>query len=326
MVDLFGFPRWDNVHQGDTMCPYCCASNSVLARLWSDFSLGAGWRGTVFTHETYMHHLTMVGKPIPILFALVIGFRLECATCDVLHCVDQGIGSHIIANIIWIIAIIRAAFGGRTYAERVANCQTNLKQWYKRTNCKSRLAGPLTLERVRASGEWPKLRAKAAQTRHLARYALYLMVTFGQMNSLDDFTKLHDSLALGVIQSLVSFYELLDTSGEHLSSAEKEAFQNIGNNLGGMYARLSSLALSRGIKWWKCSQKTHQFMHLCLDQVVNGNPRMFWCYGDEDLVRIMMGVARSVHPRTLAISVLSKWLFCVFDELFVDLDIDFEAA
>ena len=56
-----------------------------------------------------------------------------------------------------------------------------------------------------------------------------------------------------------------------------------------------------------------------------GNPRYFWTYSDEDLVRIMVGIAESVHPTTLPISVLSKWLWCVYDQLLVDPDMDLEA-
>jgi hypothetical protein len=310
MVQLFGFPRWDAA--GDTMCPYCRATNSPV-RPWSDFGLGAAWRGTLFTHETYMHHLTLMGNPIPILFALAIGFRIECATIDVLHCVDQGIGSHIVANILWLIAIVRACFGGATYKDRMERCNKNLKEWYKTVKCKSRLQGPLTLQRVRPSGDWPKLRAKAAQTRHLARYALHLISTFGNFESLDEWTRTHDQLALGVCQMLVRFYQLLDSEAQFVSDAAKAEFKDVGNNLGGMYARLAAMAFARELKMWKTSQKHHQWMHLCVDQIVNGNPKNFWCYGDEDLVRIMIGISHSVHPRTLSVSVLCKWLWCVFD-------------
>ena len=56
-----------------------------------------------------------------------------------------------------------------------------------------------------------------------------------------------------------------------------------------------------------------------------GSPHYYWCYGDEDLVRIMVGIAETVQPRTLAISVLSKWLWCVFDELLLDPEFDLDA-
>ena len=85
------------------------------------------------------------------------------------------------------------------------------------------------------------------------------------------------------------------------------------------------MSFNAGKRFWKLSPNLHQFVHLCLDQTVMGNPRYYWCYGDEDLVRILVGIADGVHPRTLAISVLSKWLWCVFDDVLIDLDQDLDA-
>ena len=51
-----------------------------------------------------------------------------------------------------------------------------------------------------------------------------------------------------------------------------------------------------------------------------GNPRFFWTYGDEDLVKWMIQIAEGVHPATLAASVLGKWLWCIFDQFLVNFD------
>ena len=48
-----------------------------------------------------------------------------------------------------------------------------------------------------------------------------------------------------------------------------------------------------------------------------GNPRFYWCYGDGDLVGQLIDIAKGVHPSTLAVSVLFKWVICVFDELLI---------
>ena len=62
-------------------------------------------------------------------------------------------------------------------------------------------------------------------------------------------------------------------------------------------------------------------MHLCLHQApVIGNPRYFWTYGDEDLIGQLVDIAKGVHPSTLALSVLFKWVICVFDDLLISLD------
>ena len=108
--------------------------------------------------------------------------RLENICIDVLHTVDLGINPHIIANIIWVFAVLRCCFGGSTYAERVEKVNKELTSWYKSTKCKSRIQGPLTLERLRTTKLWPKLKAKGAQARHLARFALSLVVEFADVS------------------------------------------------------------------------------------------------------------------------------------------------
>ena len=168
------------------------------------------------------------------------------------------------------------------------------------------------------------MKAKAAMARMLARYALHIMQTYGHFDSLDDVVRLQDELALGVCQLLVRFYELMDDNAMHLFDAVKSEFQQVGNQLCILYARLSNMSFGRE-RMWKITPKLHWFLHLCIDMIAMGNPRFFWCYGDEDLIRIVVGIAETVHPRTLAISVLSKWLWCVFETVLIDIDQDLDA-
>ena len=319
---VFGFPRWDSA---DVMCAYCRASNTVRARSWTDFRPDAGWRGARLTHEEFVRSRRAAAMALPVIFN-ALGFRLECVVPDVLHCVDQGIASHIIANTIWILVAIRACLGGATYAERVKRCSDHFKKWYKSTHCKYKLSGALTQERLRQSGDWPKLKAKAAQTRYLAAYALYLIQEFGQFDSPDDYIRLHDQCVLGLCQLLVRFYEILQDSSQHFGAATLAELRDLGNQMGALYSRLATMSFDRGLRFWKLSPKFHQFMELCLHICASmGNPRYYWCYGDEDLVRILIGISESVHPNTLAVSVLCKWLWCVFDDLLIDPDMDLEA-
>ena len=102
----------------------------------------------------------------------------------------------------------------------------------------------------------------------------------------------------------------------------------MANDLAKLYAQLSTLAHDKLLattdaKWrlWKLSPKLHLVLHLCCEQVIDwGNPRLWWCYGDEDMVKIMINIAESVHPTTLAVSVMTKWLWCVFDQFLLDPD------
>ena len=99
-----------------------------------------------------------------------------------------------------------------------------------------------------------------------------MISTYGQIESLDDFTRQHDRLALGVCQSLVRFYELLNSEAQHLSAAGKAEFVRIGNQLPQMYGQLARASFDRGLRLWKLSPKFHQFMELCLFGISMGNP------------------------------------------------------
>ena len=43
------------------------------------------------------------------------------------------------------------------------------------------------------------------------------------------------------------------------------------------------------------------------------NPAYSWCYPDEDLVGLMIEIAETAHPTTMAITALVKWLILSFD-------------
>ena len=251
-----------------------------------------------------------------------IGLRLDNVMADILHTVDQGVASHILGNILWYFAVIKMCFGGATHAERVKRCGSDLQAWYKNhRTITSRLQGALTAVRVRTSGSWPKLKAKAASTRHLVLYAVDLIRRFGELESPDDFTQLHDQPAAGVAQLLLEFYDILNRESMFLSQRARDRLPHLANDLRALYSRLSSMCFDARQRLWKLSPRFHLFLHVCLHQAIElGSPWFWWTYPDEDLVRILIAVAEGVNPTTLATSVLAKWLWCVFDELVVDID------
>ena len=130
--------------------------------LYTDCSRNAGPRHTHFTHESYLDYLKEKNLLVPILLALCTGFRLECILVDVLHAADLGMTAHIIGNIMWE-SVLQKYWGASTQ---------DLDSWYKKTKCKVKLQGKLTQQRIRAHGQFPKLKSKAAAARHLADYAL----------------------------------------------------------------------------------------------------------------------------------------------------------
>ena len=81
------------------------------------------------------------------------------------------------------------------------------------------------------------------------------------------------------------------------------------------YTQVAAHYFNKGIRLFKTSPKLHLFAHLCEWQACEmGNPRYWWCYSDEDMVGLMVDVAESCHPVTLAVSALFKWLHLMYDD------------
>ena len=168
--------------------------------------------------------------------------------------------------------------------------------------------GKITADRIRTKGGWPKLKAKAAATRHLARYVLDLVQRFGTAEK-------QDRQMLALCQLLCQFYDLLQKESQFLSAEAKDSLPKIGQRLVGIYTALATVAKESGSKTWKLMPKLHLFLHLCEWQALShGSPRYYWTYADEDLAGLMADVAASVHPRTMATSALFKWLHLAFQD------------
>ena len=142
----------------------------------SRFDRYAPWRVTRLTHEAFLR-LFLDPRDIPVIFAKVVGFRVEQVMGDSLHTVEMGVGSHILGNIFWE-AVTMHAFGETTIEKNVKVLNDRMKTWEKDNKVKHRYRGRLTKERIRADGMWPKLKSKAIPIRTLAPFAVELAEEF----------------------------------------------------------------------------------------------------------------------------------------------------
>ena len=152
------------------------------------------------------------------------------------------------------------------------------------------------------------MKGKGVAIRHVVGYALRLMVQHGNGSS-------DDKLATAVCQLLVRFYEILSSESMFLSASIREELPQLGQRLAQYYQVLSANALAAKLQIWKMTPKLHLWMHLTMWQaIVHGNPRYWWTYADEDLVGLMVEIAETCHPRTVAVITLFKWLQIAFDK------------
>ena len=289
------------VNGSPCMCWRCRASNDPASGLcWT----GEGWRATNMSHNDYIAKLHAEGLPIPVLF-LILTLVLEGCCVDVLHAVDQGISSHIIANVFVEVMLSM----GANQKERVHNLELELRDWERRTESTSRLQGKLTYQRIKEASEWPLLKAKAATTRNLSRFAL-------ELSSLYNSKSVHDERRKALCLCLARFYEIIDREESHVMSQRALAeLTHISRTLKSLYVALSEEALQNSVRAWKMTGKLHLVQHLCEQQAAEvGNPRFSWCYADEDLQKWMKTVALSCHPANVAHMTMWKWVTHVFAE------------
>ncbi len=251
---VFDFPRWN---AEENMCYVCKASGSEPNLLWTTAALTCGWRATVRTHESYLQELHIAGKRASGLFAIV-GLRLEGVMIDILHTVDLGLASHILANI--FVEIMALWHWGSNQQARASGLHGDIQEWYKSQPSSvksSKIQGEVTYERIKTSSDWPKLKAKAAATRHLSRYALHLCQRYGSVTE-------HDKRRLACADLLVRFYDIIEGCSEFLPTRVKAELPTLARLLFGAYNGLSREALSRGVRAWKPYPKFHMFVHLCI--------------------------------------------------------------
>lgn len=247
---------------------------------------------------------------IPALLRHATGMRLENIMVDVLHTVDLGICSDIVGNILYIMVVLSACLGGHTYAERIKNMASHLAQWYKDTKTSYRLRGEVKMETIRQDG-WPRLTAKAAAARDLSKYALYLLLNYGD-KLLQGKPWADAELMTSLCRLLVRFYELIAIGDPFLCGGDRAELSSIGQYVADIYTRLGRYAMDDSMKLWKVMPKLHLWLHLTQQQNLM-NPRQFWTYSDEDLVGQMIDIASTLHPKNLAYNTIFKWLHRHFE-------------
>ena len=289
---------------GSGMCWLCDATNHGNL-VWT----AEGWKNTLKSHENYVADLVRRGVQLPVLF-LIISLRTEGIMIDSMHAVDQGIAAHILANIMY--EVMRTGVWGTNLADQLDGLRQVLTTWYNKNRGRYRIQGKLTLERIKTSSDWPKLKAKAAATRHLVFFCRDLLEQYGVIGGTEA-ERTHNEQVRAICKLLCRYNEILSEHPGILSEGAKRELGSLSLYLRQIYVNLSREALGKRIRAWKMTGKVHLFEHLCQDQVSWGNPTGWWCYSDEDLQRIVKEIALSCHVSTMDYMVLYKWLIHVFD-------------
>jgi len=149
--DFLYLNRWNS-----TECCYLCSATLAGGdRCFSRADLGAGWRSTTDTHNSYMLSCRRGGKNISNFFK-IISFRFEGIMVDILHCLDLGVSSHLIANV--LVEIMLLGQWGPNRESHMKGLVADIKQWYRAHKNAHKLQGELVFTRLRTQADWPKLK------------------------------------------------------------------------------------------------------------------------------------------------------------------------
>ena len=229
--------------------------------------------------------------------------RLENLAHDLLHTVDGGVAQYCAGTIFGVLIESGAlGFQGSRANQVQGACSflsPRLEAWYDEEAQMDASRTTLTPNVLLGAGglQRPCVRAKAMESRWLFRYAAHELLQ--HMPALEAAGEPHASRARRLATAAVhleAFYAEIHSWGPLMP---EQAVQRV------LAHTANHNALMRQVGC-QLAPKHHWMWELCRHIRAHGNPRHNSCYPDESWNRITGRVARQVHPRTFAASVLQR--------------------
>jgi hypothetical protein len=253
---VFNVPSWSSAEH---ICWLCGARRYN----YKDFSATAPWRiNRHLEAARYLDRLRSEGTTPCVLFSLPL-FGPHRILVDWLHTADLGCAADAVGNV-WYACL---QWLGANRTEQVAALWTRLQAFYEANEVGPQLDS-LTLLLIKQRGQPPKLRTKAARVRAAVPFTAALAAEFA------DRSETMATIA-HLAGHLARVYECLDAAvwpaAEEATAARRFAL---------LYATLEQQAVD---PLWRIKPKLHLFVEL-IEYVapLEGNPRTYWTYRDED--------------------------------------------
>ena len=270
----------------------------------------AAWRSTNKTHERYLAECR-AKKQSPCDLMMIKVLRLEGFLPDAMHGIDEGFAADVCGNVMH--EVMETAGWGSTQQKRAEKLDEELTNHYKSVKETVKIDGKVTYERVKASGDWPCFKAKAAATRHLVRFAVALAERFNSGST-------HDQRRLVLCKALQKSYDIMKNADRFLTANEKESLRETSQIMMACYRNLALEALGNNVRADKMKPKLHETQHILEDCVIN--PMSVWLYADEDLQRLVKEIAVQCHPLTVPYMCLFRWSVQTYTAFDSDSDSD----
>ena len=303
-INHFEFPgHWQSAHP----CPACsCNKVQDSPMAWNNFSPKARWKKKWFaTLEDFTKHCDMLKKPIHQLFHTLaqggLGMHPKSTYMDSLHVVDLGVAMHVCGNVLHLLC----------YDVLPGSAAANmLRLWKDIDRLYSERQTPSQFPHLdlrsfcdpgKPHADFPLLKGKGAQIRHLVP----ILAMIWRQHMRDD--KRDDQHVEKVLDHLVHFYQCLATTDRndlhpfHLPmSIANQILRHVEEFLM-HYCLLAEHSLEQAQPKfrWSIVPKHHYFWHLG-KQATDLNPRMSWCYANEDFVGKISTIGMSCRHGQIA--------------------------
>ena len=202
---------------------------------------------------------------------------------DALHVADLGVTQHVCCNVLWHLCCTDMLQGNPT--ENMAQVWADTAELYGRRGTSSQFSHMLLNTFCDPKGpraSYPLLKGKGAEARHLVPF---LRTVWHRHVKQDNRYEGHIGL---VIDSLHAFYEGLDSKVNGVfpfhppTAVSQQLMTDVVTCLPDC-SLLTKYALDYDMQLWNLVPKHHYLWHLA-HEAGHLNPRMSWCYSNEDFV------------------------------------------
>jgi hypothetical protein len=316
MAQAFRLRSFSSTH----FCWMCNASlDSEDPLCYKDFSEAAPHRATLITHEDYLEGCALEARQPSELFKCP-GLLLDHLCVDSMHAGDLGTFQDAIGSLFWVEVTHKQWH--RNQRTGLIRLNEDLKRYYT-ANRHLGLSSihPIHMSQIKTDTKYPILKAKAAQCRHLAEFALVLAhrhrngsrsrasYRFRPTSRMAAFTQEHLDNLVKTFDGLTKYHRSCSALPFDQAACRQALYQYLQGlgALNDIWKRGCPEADVNKMPF-HLRQKCHAMQHLASDKLALwGSPVRSWCYRDEDFVGAIKTIAQKTsHPRTLEQRVMEK--------------------
>ena len=279
------------------VCHRCLASmgRKNPSMVYTDPSDTAAWRRSEYFEDPWT---------VPPSLSNLTGFSLQTVSWDLLHLWHRGCSRDLIGSAFKLMCRQRGLYYHASNIEgRLGQLAADIKVFAAAQNKSVTFKKLTKTTLVWKGGCCPELHASAADA------GLCLAFLVSKLEEIPMGAP-YDGL-LGCVWAAHHMVAMLMNGNFFLSQEERDAVHTVGNVYLVTYAKLASMAHSRGEFFFKVRPKYHMMTHLLSDVLLRGsgrNPSVDACWVDEDFVKYMLRIYRKVSRRKASLNLLKRML------------------